>query len=72
MTMQYWFFMVYSVIFRRFLGINDIWNMQNSLKAIIMCVVTIFLIIVFIEIYNKLAKNTFLRSVGICLGILDS
>mgnify|MGYP000202514281 CR=1 FL=1 len=72
MTMQYWCFTIYNVLLKKLFGIRDIWHMENSLKAIIMCVGTIFLISVFVEAYNLVTKDTFGGYVGALLGISEN
>ena len=72
MTMQYWCFKIYNVLFEKNFGIRDIWYIENSLKAIIMCVGTIFLISAFVEAYNLVTKDTFGGYVGVLFGISEN
>ncbi len=72
MTMQYWCFTISNVLFKKLFGIRDIWHIENSLKAIIMCVGTIFLISAFVEAYNLVTKDTFGGYVGTLFGISEN
>lgn len=72
MTMQYWCFMIYNLLFNKIFGMRDIWHTENSVKAVIMCIGTIFLISAFVEVYNLVTDGTFGRYIGALFGISET
>lgn len=69
MVMQYYFFMLYNKICVVFFGIDDIWHLTNSLKAILLTILTVFLILVLVAIFRKVTKGTVLEKIGKLFGI---
>lgn len=53
MVMQYYLFFAYNMIAKKVFGIQDIWNLRNTIKAIILCIITIVVILYIVKVYEK-------------------
>jgi fucose 4-O-acetylase-like acetyltransferase len=69
MATQYWFFTLYDVISKRLLN-GSIWHYRNTLKALVISVITITLICSIVELLKKISVRNFrLRKICTWFGI---
>lgn len=69
MSMQYWLFTLYKYLFNKMFEIDDIWNIHNSIKAVVLTFVTVVLIIGFVKFYKKFFTTPFFHFCGKMMGI---